>query len=99
MLVANRHLKTVSKKFCMILTEKNDFVQIVLFRRLLCSVCVDLIFFHAITLYYEIAYCDKICSIKCQLPTELNYRKSYSNYRHIVYVWLTDKFTEKGRAN
>ena len=53
MLVANGHLKTVLKKFCMMLTEKNDFVQIVLFRRLLCSVCVDLIFFH-VTLYYVI---------------------------------------------
>ena len=59
MLVANGHLKTVLKKFCMMLMEKNDFVQIVLFRRLLCSVCVDLNFVHAITLYYEIVYCDK----------------------------------------
>ena len=99
MLVANGHLKTVLKKFCMMLMEKNDFVQIVLFRRLLCSVCVDLNLFHAITLYYEIVYCDKICSIKCQLPTELNYRKSHANYWHIVYVWSTDKFTERGRAN
>ena len=65
MLVANGHLKTVLKKFCMMLTEKNDFVQIVLFRRLLCSY---------------------ICSIKCQLPIELNYRNSHGNYRHIVYV-------------
>ena len=29
------------KKFCMMLTEKNDLVQIVLFRRLLCSSCAD----------------------------------------------------------
>ena len=35
----------------------------------------------------------------CQLPIELNYRKIRANYRHIVYVWLTDKFTERGRAN
>ena len=63
MLVANGHMKTVLKKFCMMLMEKNDFVQIVLFSRLLCSSCMDLkIFFHAIILlYYEIVYCDKIC--------------------------------------
>ena len=30
-------------------------------------------------------------SVMCQLPIELN-------YRHIVYVWSTDKFTERGRA-
>ena len=34
----------------------------------------------------------------CQLPTGTNYRKSRANYRHIVYVWSTDKFTERGRA-
>ena len=38
------------------------------------------------------------CSVMCQLPIELNYRKSRANYRHIVYVWSTDKFTERGRA-
>ena len=37
-------------------------------------------------------------SVMCQLPIELNYRKSRANYRHIVYVWSTDKFTERGRA-
>ena len=42
MLVANGHRKTALKKFCMMLTEKNDFVLIVLFRRLLCSLCADL---------------------------------------------------------
>ena len=39
-----------------------------------------------------------MCSVMCQLPIELNYRKSRANYRHIVYVWSTDKFTERGRA-
>ena len=34
----------------------------------------------------------------CQLPIELNYWKSRANYRHIVYVWSMDKFTERGRA-
>ena len=34
-------------------------------------------------------------SVMCQLPIELNYRKSRANYRHIV---STDKFTERGRA-
>ena len=38
------------------------------------------------------------CSVMCQLPTGTNYRKSRANYRHIVYVWSTDKFTERGRA-
>ena len=37
-------------------------------------------------------------SVMCQLLIELNYRKSHANYRHIVYVWSTDKFTERGRA-
>ena len=37
-------------------------------------------------------------SVMCQLPTGTNYRKSRANYRHIVYVWSTDKFTERGRA-
>ena len=37
-------------------------------------------------------------SVMCQLPIELNYRKSRANYRHIVYVRSTDKFTERGRA-
>ena len=32
----------------------------------------------------------------CQLPIELNYRKSRANYRHIVYVWLTDKLRKEG---
>ena len=32
-------------------------------------------------------------SVMCQLPTVTNYRKSRANYRHIVYVWSTDKFT------
>ena len=39
-----------------------------------------------------------IASVMCQLPTGTNYRKSRANYRHIVYVWSTDKFTERGRA-
>ena len=39
-----------------------------------------------------------LSSVMCQLPIELNYRKSHANYRHIVYVWSTDKFTERGRA-
>ena len=39
-----------------------------------------------------------VCSVMCQLPTGTNYRKSRANYRHIVYVWSTDKFTERGRA-
>ena len=34
----------------------------------------------------------------CQLPIKLNYRKSRANYQHIIYVWSTDKFTERGRA-
>ena len=39
-------------------------------------------------------------SVKCQLSTELNYRKSaYQLSAYIVYVWSTDKFTEIGRAN
>ena len=37
-------------------------------------------------------------SVMCQLPTGTNYRKSRANYRHIVYVWSTDKFTERERA-
>ena len=37
-------------------------------------------------------------SVMCQLLIELNYRKSRANYRHIVYVWSTDRFTERGRA-
>ena len=32
----------------------------------------------------------------CQLPIELNYRKSCANYRHIVYAWLTDKLRKAG---
>ena len=39
---------------------------------------------------------SKCCSVMCQLPIELNYRKSRANYQHIVYVWSTDKFTEEG---
>ena len=39
-----------------------------------------------------------LISVMCQLPTGTNYRKSRANYRHIVYVWSTDKFTERGRA-
>ena len=39
-----------------------------------------------------------LCSVMCQLPTGTNYRKSRANYRHIAYVWSTDKFTERGRA-
>ena len=41
---------------------------------------------------------DLDVSVMCQLPTGTNYRKSRANYRHIVYVWSTDKFTERGRA-
>ena len=43
-------------------------------------------------------YSQNIDSVMCQLPTGTNYRKIRANYRHIVYVWSTDKFTERGRA-
>ena len=57
MFVANGHMKTVLKKYCMMLMEKNDFVQIVLFRRLLCSSCADLNFYTT-KLYIVIKYVD-----------------------------------------
>ena len=49
-------------------------------------------------LFYGGIVHDDVYSVMCQLPTGTNYRKSCANYRHIVYVWSTDKFTERGRA-
>ena len=48
--------------------------------------------------FYTHICIGKSGSVMCQLPTGTNYRKSRANYRHIVYVWSTDKFTERGRA-